>query len=783
MIQKNHVSDDVRNVTRRLLKYWKLYPVFLVLFVGLSFVYIKTQPRIHEMSAKLVVHVRERGVQDPTAFIPGSELFAGRNNFENSLLTIQASPIIREAVTKFNSRIEYYKSTFFNDVELYNASPFNVVMDGSFPQLVGVSYNLEVLSPERFRLTIQKGSGGVYDFINQVFTRRVEGLDFSVLGEFGKPLESDFFKFTIFWEDESVPEEDNLFKFRILTDDQLVAAYKSRLTLEPANLNGTVINVRYRTGNSKKGMDFLEAFLETVIENNLERKNHIANSTIEYIDQLLESVSDSLKRAEQTLQRYQSARDVMDVSQSAERLYNELSRVRDQKQEFESRVDYLRYLSEQISKDDNYTEYSMSAVMALNNNSLSILMEEYISLVGQRTRLIENNQTKSPLLSQVEARISNLRKTIRENVRYSLNIAEQDLRKTETRLAQIDEQIRQLPETQRNLQTFSRDFRLNDETYTYLMQKKAEAQIARASNLPDYEVFDPPSYAQLVSPKSKKITGFAVFLALLSATVLALAYDNIFGKVKDEKDFLDLDDDVRFLGEILHTRSIKKLMGENQFSSQAESIRTLRSNLLAFCKDGSPQTKSSELILITSSVQGEGKTFTSYFLARFLARLNRPTLLIELDLRRPRLISAYAPELNHKPGLVDYVHGEADLKSIIYPSAEENFYLIPSDKIPPNPSEILESEKFREMLEEVKSHFDFVILDSAPLIVADTRSTIPLADVVLMVTRAGYTPLNVMKKTLQNMKEFKARKVGLVLNDVSMGLNRRYYNYKYGYRK
>src|SRR5690554_877722 len=120
MIQKNHVSDDVRNVTRRLLKYWKLYPVFLVLFVGLSFVYIKTQPRIHEMSAKLVVHVRERGVQDPTAFIPGSELFAGRNNFENSLLTIQASPIIREAVTKFNSRIEYYKSTFFNDVELYN---------------------------------------------------------------------------------------------------------------------------------------------------------------------------------------------------------------------------------------------------------------------------------------------------------------------------------------------------------------------------------------------------------------------------------------------------------------------------------------------------------------------------------------------------------------------------------------------------------------------------------------------------------------------------------------
>ena len=783
MIQKNQVSDDVRNVFRRLAKYWKLYPVFLVVFIGLSYFYLKTQPYIHEMSAKLVVHVRERGVQDPSSFIPGSELFAGRNNFENSLLTIQASPIIREAITKFNSRIEYFKaSPYFKDEELYNSTPFKVVIDGSFPQLVGVNYNLEVLSKDRYRLFIQKGEGGVYDFLNQLFTSDVEGLEYSVIGEFGKPLESEYFKFTVFWEGGTVTEGDNLYKFRILTDDQLVSSYKGQLILEPANLNGTVINVNFRTGNPAKGMDFLQAFLETVIENNLERKNHIANSTIDYIDKLLESVSDSLKRAERTLQQYQSARDVLDVSQSAERLYSELSRIRDQKQEFESQVDYLQYLSDQISRDDDYTEYSMSAVMALNNNSLSILMEEYIGLVGQRTRLIENQQTKSPLLSQVESRISNLRKTIRENVRYALNIAEQDLKKTEARLDGIDQQIRRLPETQRNLQIYHRDFRLNDETYTYLMQKKAEAQIARASNLPDYEVFDPPSYSGLVSPKSKKITGFAVFLALFFATLIALAYDNIYGKVKDEKDFLDLEG-ISFLGEILHTRSLKKLLGENQFSSQAESVRTLRSNLLAFCKDGNVQTNHSELILVSSSVQGEGKTFSSYFLARSLSKLNKPTLLVELDLRRPRLVSAYAPELRKKSGLVDYVNGKVDLKSIIYPTKEENFYIIPSGSMPSNPSEILESEKFREMLSEVKKHFNYVVLDSAPLIVADTRATIPLADVVLMVTRAGYTPLTVLKKTIHNMKEFKARKVGLVLNDVSLGLNRRYYNYKYGYRK
>jgi len=783
MIQKDHVSDDVRNAFRRLSKYWKLYPVFLIVFVGLAFLYIKSKPKIHELNAKLVVHERQRGVADPSSFIPGSELFAGRNSFENSLLTIQASPIIREAISKFNTRIEYYQTKWMFDEELYNSTPFKVVMDGAVPQLVGVRYELEILNEEQYRIKINKGDGGVYDFLNQSFTRRIEGYEFSGVGNFGEPFEDEHFKFTIFLEDDNWEELLNSkYKFVISNDDQLVARFKDRLVLEAANLNGTVVNIRYRTNNPEKGMDFLEAFLETVIENNLKRKNHIANSTIDYIDSLLSSVSDSLKQAERTLQRYQSARDVMDVSQSADRLYNELARIQEQKAGYETQVDYLTYLSEQISRDDDYTEYSMSAVMALNNNSLSILMEEYIGLVGQRTRLVENEQTKSPLLSQVESRISNLRRTIRENVRYALNIAQQDLRKAESRMATIQGQIRKLPETQRNLQTYRRDFRLNDETYTYLMQKKAESQIARASNLPDYEVFDPPSYAELVSPKAKRLTGFAIFLALLLGTVSALFFDNAFGKVRDEKDLENIDG-AHFLGEIIHARSSRQLSGKNQFSAQLESVRTLRSHVLAFCKDGKPHLSKSELILISSSVQGEGKTFTSFYLARALGRLERPTLLIELDLRRPKLVENYTPELKKQPGLVDFVNDKVDLKSIIYPTTEEGFFIIPAGSRCPNPSEILESEKFRELLEEVKKHFEFVVLDSAPLIVADTRATLALADVVIMVTRAGYTPLNILKKTFANMKEFNAGKVGLVLNDVTMGLNRRYYNYKYGYRK
>jgi capsular exopolysaccharide synthesis family protein len=783
MIQTNQVSDDVRAVIRRLGKYWKLYPILMVLFVGVSFFYIKSKPRIHELSAKLVVHERERGVADPSTFMPGSELFAGRNNFENSLLTIQASPIIREAISKFNSRIEYFQAHFLFDEELYKSSPFNIVMDGAVGQLVGVPFQLEVLSGDQYRLTVEKTRGGIYDFINNSFTRRLEDFGFSGIGEFGTPFEHDNFKFTIFLEQEDVePLMKNHYKFVIRTDDQLVEIFKENLELEPANLNGTVIDVHFRTGSTAKGMDFLMAFLETVIDNNLERKNHIANSTIDYIDQLLESVSDSLRQAEQTLQQYQSARDVMDVNQSAERLYQEMARVKEERDEQESQVEYLQYLSDRIQNDDDYTEYSMSAVMAMNNNSLSILMEEYIGLVAQRTRLIENQQTKSPLLSQVESRIGNLRRTIRENVRYALNIAQQDLRKSESRLATLEQQIRQLPETQRNLITYRRDFRLNDETYTYLMQKKAESQIARVSNLPDYEVFDPPSYAELVSPQAKKITGFAVFIALFLSTLLALWYDNAFGKVKDEKDLTNIDS-AHFLGELLHTRSLKKLSDKDQFSAQAEAFRTLRSHVLAFCKDGRPHLSKSELILISSSVQGEGKTFTSYFLSRAFARLKRPTLLIELDLRRPRLVDGYIPELKNSAGLVDYVNGDNDLKSIIYPTSEDGFYIIPAGSMSPNPSEILESSKFREMLDEVKKHFDFVVLDSAPLIVADTRATIALADAVLMVSRAGYTPLNVLKKTLSNMSEFKAGKVGIILNDVRMGLNRRYYNYKYGYRK
>ena len=783
MIQKNQVSDDVRNVFRRLAKYWKLYPVMLVIFVAVAVFYVRMKPAVHELGAQLVVHVRERGTADPSSFMEGSELFSGRNNFENSLLTLQASPIIRESLSKFSSRIEYYESNRFFDKELYKASPFSVVMDEARLQLVGVPFELEILSKEKYRVRLEKVNGKVYDFVNGIYARELEEYSYSEVGEFGKPFESEHFRFTLFLENDDMELLlGTNYKFTILTDDQLVASYKNRLVLEPANLNGTVVNVSFRTGNARKGMDFLEAFLETVIESNLERKNHIANSTIGYINRMLESVSDSLQRAERILQRYQANRQVMDVSESSQRLQEELATVREETRQYETRVEYLEYLAERISQDDDYTEYSMSAVMSLDNNSLQILMEEYINLVAQRNRLVGNQQLKSPLLRQVESRISNLRRTIQENVRYSLNTARQNFRNSEERLADIQQRLRQLPETQRNLQNYTREFRLNDETYTYLMQKKAESQIARASNLPDYEVFDPPSYFEKISPKSNRATGFAIFLALLFSTSIALVYDNVFGKIKDENDFAGLDN-VHFLGEILHTRSQKKLLGDYQFSAASESFRTLRSHVLAFCKNGSVQTPVSKLILVTSSVQGEGKTFTSYYLSRAFARLERPTLLIELDLRRPRLVENYIPELHDHAGLVDFVNGETDLKSIIYPSSEEGFFLIPAGSMTPNPSEILESEKFREFLDEVRKHFDFVILDSAPLIVADTRATLPLADAVLMVSRVGYTPIHVMKRTMTTMQEFKPGKVGAVLNDVSIGLNRRYYNYKYGYRK
>ncbi|MGM0377109.1 MAG: polysaccharide biosynthesis tyrosine autokinase [Bacteroidota bacterium] len=783
MIQKNQVSDDVRNVFRRLLKYWKLYPVMLVIFVALAVFYVRMKPAVHELGAQLVVHTRERGAIDPSSFMEGSELFSGRNSFENSLLTLQASPIIREALSKFSSRIEYYESNRFFDKELYKSSPFSVVMDEASLQLVGVPFELEILSEEKYRIRLDDVSGKVYDFINGGNARELEEYSFSEVGEFGKPFDSEHFRFTLFLEDDDIERlVDGNYKFTIFSDDQLVSSYKNNLTLEPANLNGTVVDVSFRAGNSRKGMAFLEAFLETVIESNLDRKNHIANTTIGYIDSMLASVSDSLQRAERVLQQYQANRSVMDVSESSRRLQEELSIISEEVRDYESRVDYLEYLSERISQDDDYTEYSMSAVMSLDNNSLRVLMEEYINLVAQRNRLIGNQQLKSPLLKQTESRISNLRKTIHENVRYSLRTARQNLSKSEARLAEIEQRLRELPETQRNLQNYTRDFRLNDDTYTYLMQKKAESQIARASNLPDYEVFDPPSYSGLISPKSKRATGFAIFLALFFSTSIALVYDNVFGKIKDEKDFAGLSN-VHFLGELLHARSQKKLLGDYQFSAAAESFRTLRSHVLAFCKNGSAEASASKLILVTSAVQGEGKTFTSYYLARAFARLERPTLLIELDLRRPRLVDNYMPELQDNAGLVDFVNGETDLKSIIYPSSEEGFFLIPAGSVTPNPSEILESEKFRELLEEVRKHFDYVILDSAPLIVADTRSTLSLADAVLMVSRAGYTPIHVMKKTMAGMQEFKPGKVGAVLNDVTMGLNRRYYNYKYGYRK
>ncbi|TAJ12489.1 polysaccharide biosynthesis tyrosine autokinase [Marinilabiliaceae bacterium JC017] len=766
--------DDFNVIFRKLAKYWKVFPISILFFVSLGVIYNKLAEPIYEIGAKVVVHERQRNIADPTSFLPGSELFSGRNTFHNSLLTLQARPLLEKVLNKLNFSVMYYEEKLLYNENLYTSSPFEVIIDKNHLQMTNVVFNVEVLSASEFVLSAKNEECMLYDFQKERNDREVANFEMSQKFNFGKTIESEYFKFTVLLKEGVALEEvsANDYFFDVKGKTQLVGELKEQLTIEPANVDGTVVNVLLKSNNARMGIDFLEQYVVTIIEDNLDRKNYIAHTTIDFIDNQLSQVFDSLNLAEKSLQEFRTQKQVIDVGMKASQIYDNLNALMAEKEEKESHLQYLEFLNSNFNKDDDFTDYSLTILSDLNNQVLNDLLNEYVDLVGRKRHLIENRQDKSPQLRELNFQTNNLKKTILVNLQYAVEAARIELQRTNGKVASLNSELNRLPETQRNLVTYERNFNLNDATYTYLMEKRSEAQIAKASNLPDYEVFDFPAIEDQASPNTTRNLVLAVFLALILPTFLILIYEAYFEKTSDVDDFKSTFN-MFSLGQIYHhSGDAMKIFGEDQ-GITAESFRKLRTNL-GF--HGWSDKKRGKIIMLTSTLPGEGKTFCSYNLAFSIAKSGKKTILLDFDLRKGDLTEKYYTRNGHA-GISELLSGQAEYGDIKKDTAKNGLTILPSGPLPPNPSELIDSEENRVFLKRLKEEYDYIIVDTAPVTVTSESIFLAgLADLVMIVLRVNYTLKKDFRRTLDEMEGKFGQKVSVILNGMKMSRSS-YYQY------
>jgi capsular exopolysaccharide synthesis family protein len=728
-----------------------------------------------------VVHENGRQTIDPSSFMPGSELFSGRNTFQNSLISLNARPLLEKVIEKLNFSVFYYQRNLLYDQNLYNSSPFQVILDKNYLQLTGVEIEIDILSKELYTLSCEVEEASLHNFLTGRNEQDVMDWEFRHTYRFGDPVENENFNFTILLKDGVDVEKliGKKYYFLSRSNGQLVNEYKGNLLIEATQIDATAVNISLVANNYQQGKDFLDKYVETIIEHDLQRKNHIAFSTIDFIDEQLDEVYDSLSMAEQSLQDFKTRRQVVDVSLKAGQIYDNLQLISIEKDQMEAHINNLEFLNENFVNDKDFSAHSVTVISDLNNQVLNDLLNEYINLVGRVNHLLENRQAKSPQLRELNFQISNLKNTILVNLQYELDASRLALQQIEQKLRTLNSELNSLPETQRNLTSFERNFRLNDEIYTFLIQKRSEAQIAKASNLPDYEIIDYPAYDGRKAPKEARNLVLMVFLGLIFPTIYMLIHEAYFEKVMDADDYRT-GFESPILGQIyLSANGDRKLFeDDNNQPIAAEAFRKLRTNLGFWTWQ---HEKKGRIILFTSTMPGEGKTFCSYNLGHALGALGKKVVILDFDLRKGDLSQNYFGDKPH--GISEYLSSQVSLDEVIDTHNNSNVHTISTGPLPPNPSELVESEECREMLQELRRKYDYIIADTAPTsVTAESLSLGQVADLVMVVLRVNYTLKKEFKEVIQELEGSLGKKVTVLLNGVKASRNR-YYNYSSYYLK
>jgi capsular exopolysaccharide synthesis family protein len=649
---------------------------------------------------------------------------------------------------------------------MYNQNPYEVLVDKSKPQLIDVPVKITILNDEEFLIEIHTEEGFLYNFVDHEVEGKVTNLNYTEKFKFGEPIEHDAFSFKVITDplnkDFKLEKKQELY-FTLNHLNYMALGYQKGLEIEPTSITSSVLNVTARGPHYAKVTDFLNKLLNLYLDQNLEKKNNMAEKTERFINEQISGISDSLRYAEANLKNFRSANQVMDLSFQGKQIFEKITKLENEKATLEVQMRYYKYLKEYLENNDDVSDLVAPSSMNVVDPVLTELITKLISLNSERVSLADNTTSKNLYLKNLDIQINNLKNTILESVNNNINTIGITLNELDYRMEKLSGQITKLPKTELQLLGIERKFKLNDAIYTFLLQKRSEAQIARASSSPDYEVIDEarvivPKY---IFPKKKLNYIIALFIGVMFPVGTILAMDFLNNKIREPEEVRYITNK-SIVGNIpRNSEKVNRVLDKVPESTISESFRHLRTNIDFYIKE-----TDSNVVTVTSSISGEGKTFTSMNLATAFAIAGRRSLLVEFDLRRPRIHGDFNTSTDI--GLSSYLVDKASLGEIIQPTEIENLDLITAGQIPPNPAELINAEKIEELLKLLKEIYDVIIIDSAPVgIVAESAVIMKYSDINLYVFRYNYTDKDEFRDSLESLDTNNITHFSLVANEVT----------------
>jgi capsular exopolysaccharide synthesis family protein len=761
--QEEEDKIDFKKIAFLLRRQWKWLVIFSFFGIIGALTFIKFSKPSYIVSTTILIPESSNGLNM-------EDLFKGaiqkpKNNLYNQIEIIRSYYTINKTLLNLNWRTSWYMKDIFIWKGIYKQEPFDVQEAPNFINPSGIPICIKPTTGNFYDVTIN----GIININNTPVHLKIESS-----GEYNRPFLNKYFNFTLL-KKVNIPDAPKGRYYFVFNDiNEATLLYMDKLHAILKDKKSDIIQCTITGEEPLKESEFLNELINVYTSGKMDFQNESQRRSLDFINNQLAGISDSLNTTGNKFTEFRSKNSVIDLGAEGTLVMTNLKEIETEGAKSQMQLDYFQNLLKYLNNTSDLKQLVSPSVVGIQDVALNSLVLKLGEIYNRRQVISFSAKENNPTLIMIDKELKQTRNQLVENLRNLIDNAERNINSQKERQDKISVQLNRLPQKEQQMVNMQRQFNLTSEIYTFLLQKRAETNIALASSIPDIQTIDEarPQTAMRVGLSNKMIllAGFLIGIGLPVAYIFIINYFD--DKIRTQKD-LEKNTIIPVLGNIIHSISKSDLVVyENPKSTIAESFRAVRTNL-QYMLTGSH----GKIISVNSTNPGEGKSFSAINLATILAMNNRKVLLIGADMRKPRLHKVF--NLSNENGLSTYLIGIGSFADIILKTQIENLNLIPSGPIPPNPSEILGKPELKMLLDDARSKFDYIIIDNAPTaLVTDAQIISHLADLNIFILRYAVSHKNEIDIINQYVSHKTMDNVAIVVNDIktnSFGYS--YYKY------
>lgn len=737
---------------------WYWFVLCTAVCVGLAVLYLQTKTKVYSVSSMIMIRT-DNNMSRSSLQTDMLELMGYQTSkiIDDEIQILRSHTIMEQTVRALNLQTEYRKKVGLRWVGQYpNPDVTLMFQPGALDTLGGLFVEIERNETD-YALTINYR--GVETEIH------ANGLQDPI------PSQAGLLTFT---EMRAMKVGD---KMRIWTAPVPAIAnnHLGALACRPAKKESNVIILTMNSDMPQRSRDILNKVVELYNLDAVIDKNIMATNTANFINERLEIVETELGEVETAVETYMKENGLTDISRELSLVLSNQTNYQRELMDVETQINLLDFLADYL-KEPNNEQALIPSNLGVKDAALQKLITDYNALLLKQMRIARSATEQNPTYAQSVEEAGTLRQAILSsisNIRQGLKIQKADLAKKDRELTS---QLYKTPEKERKYVEIKRQQEIKEKLYIYLYQKREENALTLASTVMPAKTIDSPITTGPIAPRSKRITLIAIAIGLGFPFLIIFLIDYLNDEVKDLREFQSVVK-APFLGHVLYMPSDNVVaVDSHNNSAQAELFRTIRTNLRFMLPD-----KKSPILLVTSALNGEGKSYVAINIAASLALLKKKVIIVGLDIRKPTL-SQYL-HIDFKGHLTSFlIDPTMPLDDLIIPSgAVDNLDVMPSGAIPPNPGELIQSANMEMLFKVLKEQYDYIVVDTSPLyLVSDTFHLDRYGDMTIFVTRANYISREMLPYIQDIYAQQKMHNMACILNASSGG--KRGYGYgRYGY--